>query len=244
MENKRNVIRLTENELKKVISESVKRVISEEFGVDMQDTLAWVQKKKPDLSPAAQRKFAANIIAKKSREAKMPQYAPSQPKDDPIAQANSTSKNDVMSYLDKIDEVAREIQSIFFDNERWFDTKWFGNAIGLDNAGNAYGTYELYCALNGQNHLYTVEECLHQLGVDYYMIQSIADSAGYGMGAASRGFDVTAPLGRYWTLASEALRAINAICQIYHIDARNWENEGRAQARRAAKQYYNYMNNR
>jgi hypothetical protein len=241
---KKNIIRLTESELKKVITESVKKVLNEDFGTDMDDTLAWVQKKRPDLSQAAQRKFAANIMAKKAREAKIPQYAPSQPKDDPILQDKSTSKDDIMSSLDRIDDAAREMQSIYFDNERWFDTKWYGNCLGFDNAGHEYGTIELYYALQGQNPLYTIEECLHQLGVKYYMIKYIADNEGYGMGAASRGFDVTRPMGRYWTLASKAIRVIQNICKVYNIDTRNWEAEGRNEARAASQQYHQWMNNR
>lgn len=43
--------------------------LKEEFGVDFNDTLAWVEKKRPDLSRGAQIKFARNIIAKRQREA-------------------------------------------------------------------------------------------------------------------------------------------------------------------------------
>lgn len=42
--------------------------IKEEFGVDFDDTLAWVEKKRPDLTRGAQIKFARNIIAKRQRE--------------------------------------------------------------------------------------------------------------------------------------------------------------------------------
>ena len=67
METKKNTIKLTESELKRVISESVKRVLNEEFGIDMQDTLAWVQKKNPNMSPKEQQRFAQNIINKRGK---------------------------------------------------------------------------------------------------------------------------------------------------------------------------------
>ena len=76
------------------------------------------------------------------------------------------------------------------------------------------------------------------------MIKYIADNEGYGMGAASRGFDVTRPMGRYWTLASEVIRVIQNICKVYNIDTRNWEAEGRNEARAASQQYHKWMNNR
>ena len=51
--------------------------LKEEFGVDFADTLAWVEKKRPDLSRGAQIKFARNIIAKRQRE--MLSAAPARP---------------------------------------------------------------------------------------------------------------------------------------------------------------------
>ena len=66
MKTKKNTVKLTEGELKKIISESVKKIVNEEFGVDMEDTLAWVKKKKPNMSPKEQQRFAQNIINKRS----------------------------------------------------------------------------------------------------------------------------------------------------------------------------------
>ena len=43
-------------------------MLKEEFGVDFDDTLAWVERKRPDLRRGAQIKFARNIIAKRQRE--------------------------------------------------------------------------------------------------------------------------------------------------------------------------------
>ena len=61
-------IKLNEAHIRKIVKESVKRLLKEEYGVDFEDTLAWVKKKKPNMSPEEQQKFAANIIFKKKRE--------------------------------------------------------------------------------------------------------------------------------------------------------------------------------
>jgi hypothetical protein len=75
--NRNKTIRLTESNLHKIIKESVKQILrennilNEAYGIDIDDTLAWVQKKRPDLSPSAQYKFAQNIIKKRSRDSQL-----------------------------------------------------------------------------------------------------------------------------------------------------------------------------
>jgi hypothetical protein len=66
--NKKQVIRINENQLRQIVTESVKRVLNEEYGVDYEDTLRWVQKKKPDMSPEEQEQFAKNIIRKREHD--------------------------------------------------------------------------------------------------------------------------------------------------------------------------------
>lgn len=58
---------LNETQIKKIIKETVKRILNEQYGVDMQDTLAWVRKKFPNKSNAEQIKFAQNIINKTAK---------------------------------------------------------------------------------------------------------------------------------------------------------------------------------
>ena len=41
----KQTIRLNERQLRQIVTESVKRVLNEEYGVDYEDTLRWVQKK-------------------------------------------------------------------------------------------------------------------------------------------------------------------------------------------------------
>lgn len=62
-------IRLTEGQLNRVIINTAKRLMREmAYGVDFEDTIAWVQRKFPNMSPAEQERFARNIIAKKARQ--------------------------------------------------------------------------------------------------------------------------------------------------------------------------------
>lgn len=61
----KKTIRLTESDLHKIVKESVNRILNEEFGADFEDTLRWVQKKKPYMRPQDQERFARNIIAKR-----------------------------------------------------------------------------------------------------------------------------------------------------------------------------------
>ena len=65
---KKQTIKLNESQLRNIIKESVKKVLNEEYGVDFQDTLAWVQKKNPGMSPEEQEKFARNIIRKREHD--------------------------------------------------------------------------------------------------------------------------------------------------------------------------------
>lgn len=59
-------IRLTEQQLHRVIKESVKKILKESsnYGMTMEDTLAWVKRIKPQMNPKEQYKFALNILKK------------------------------------------------------------------------------------------------------------------------------------------------------------------------------------
>ena len=59
---------LQESKLRAIIKEGIKKVLNEEYGVDIQDTLAWVQRKHPDMSPEEQERFARNIIKKREHD--------------------------------------------------------------------------------------------------------------------------------------------------------------------------------
>ena len=57
-----------ESKLRAIIKEGIQKVLNEEYGVDIQDTLAWVQRKHPDMSPEEQERFAKNIIKKREHD--------------------------------------------------------------------------------------------------------------------------------------------------------------------------------
>lgn len=66
--NKKQTIRLNENQLRQIVKESVKKVLNEEYGVDFEDTLRWVQKKNPNMPQEEQERFAKNIIKKREHD--------------------------------------------------------------------------------------------------------------------------------------------------------------------------------
>lgn len=66
--NKKQVIRINERQLRQIVTESVKRIVNEQYGADFEDTLRWVQKKKPDMSPEEQERFAKNIIRRREHD--------------------------------------------------------------------------------------------------------------------------------------------------------------------------------
>ena len=66
--NKKQTIRLNEADFHRIVKQAVKNVLNEQYGVDFDDTLAWVKRKKPDMPPQEQEMFARNIIRKKQKQ--------------------------------------------------------------------------------------------------------------------------------------------------------------------------------
>lgn len=65
----KKIVRLTESDLRKIVRESIKTTLNEmAYGTDFDDTLKWVQRKKPNISPSSQERFARNIMNKYKRE--------------------------------------------------------------------------------------------------------------------------------------------------------------------------------
>ena len=65
----KKIVRLTESDLRKIVRESIKTTLNEmAYGTDFDDTLKWVQRKKPNMPPSSQERFAQNIMNKYKRE--------------------------------------------------------------------------------------------------------------------------------------------------------------------------------
>lgn len=115
--------------------------IREEFGVDFADTLAWVEKKRPDLSRGAQIKFARNIIAKRQRE--MLSAAPARPQAIPTPPAPTgigkvrpgvdlTGILDGVTKIERYEHCGQDLIIVFdakldFDNPRLDDIIYIGD---------------------------------------------------------------------------------------------------------------------
>lgn len=223
-------IRLSESELKRIVVESVNRVINEEFGVDLKDTLAWVKRKKPEMSPEEQEKFAWNIIRKRRREKERENRDETSPYDE-------FKGNDLIPSLEKI---ASELQSLYYRYEREFDRKWYGECMGLDNITGNLSTYDLTYAIEKGNAKEIADE-LHRFAMFYEAMMWIADSEGYGSGASQRGFDVTRPMGIFWHRSYKALEIIYDLCDHFEIDHSNWRREGIEYARKANRDYNDWL---
>jgi hypothetical protein len=118
-------------ELKKKLSYPIK----EEFGVDFDDTLAWVEKKRPDLSRGAQIKFARNIIAKRQREA-VPALPPTPPSTTGIGKVrpdvDPTGILDGVTKIEEYEHCGQDLIIVFdaksdFDNLRLDDIVYIGD---------------------------------------------------------------------------------------------------------------------
>lgn len=129
---------------------------------------------------------------------------------------------------DKLIEYAQELKRVYFDNERWFDK--YGQRyenMGLDNPLYSYGSQgELSDAFDKEKwdkwtkgKAPSFEENLKE-AIDYYStLQQMAESEGYGSGAASRGFDVTKPSGLIWTISAKCLRVLRKMEDISGVRA-------------------------
>lgn len=101
--------------------------------------------------------------------------------------------------LKKLEDIAIEMQKIFYKNERWFDRFSDTDTFGFDNVVGNFGCYELayYC----HNDKKKAAKEIARYESFYDDVAKLCDRHGYGARAAMCGFDVTKPFGRYWTLS-------------------------------------------
>lgn len=113
--------------------------------------------------------------------------------------------------------IAQEMQNICFANEKYMVKFMDAERMGFDNVTGNLCLYDFdYFAWQGNK-----EECQKRVAeweLFFNDVARLADSKGYGLGAAQRGFNVTNPIGRYWTLAQQALREVHNISYIVDND--------------------------
>lgn len=100
----------------------------------------------------------------------------------------------------KLEGVAAEMQSIYYDNEVYMNEKFAAERNGLDNVTGNMATYELAHWLDAGDYEKATDVINSNIAF-FDEMMAISERLGYGAHAASRGFDVTKPAGRYWTLS-------------------------------------------
>ena len=116
-------------------------------------------------------------------------------------------------YLKKLESVAAEMQKIYYDNEVYMNEKFAAERNGLDNVTGNMCTYDLAHWLRiGDREKAT--EIINSNISFFDEMMAISDRLGYGAHAASRGFDVTKPAGRFWTLSVLGQKCCNALIDV------------------------------
>lgn len=100
----------------------------------------------------------------------------------------------------KLEGIAAEMQSIYYDNEAYMNEKFSAERNGLDNVTGNMATYDFAHWLNVGDYGKAMD--IINANVAFFdEMMAISERLGYGARAASRGFDVTKPASRYWTLS-------------------------------------------
>jgi hypothetical protein len=138
-------------------------------------------------------------------------------------------KQDIIISLEKKENelinIAADIKSIFFNNERYFDGVHRFDRLGLDNPPYSYGSQgELSYSYdtekwqeftNGRGVPFETE--LQDTFKWFNTLKYYAECEGYGIGAAARGFDVTRPIGLLWNESVKAIRVLRDMAQIANV---------------------------
>ena len=114
----------------------------------------------------------------------------------------------------KLEGIAAEMQSIYYDNEVYMNEKFSAERNGLDNVTGNMATYDLAHWLDVGDYEKAMD--IINANVAFFdEMMAISERLGYGARAASRGFDVTKPASRYWTLSMLGQKYCNEL--IDHI---------------------------
>lgn len=121
----------------------------------------------------------------------------------------------------------REIQTVYFKNERWFDRYDYPQFLGFDNV--CFEEWEF-------------EETEYRDAYRFVnAVRWTCECHGYGIGAASRGFDVTKPEGLLWTICVKVERHLSAIAEIMGYKTSNYLNEDVAWLHDCHKRYREWL---
>lgn len=130
-----------------------------------------------------------------------------------IADLNSDTKKSIFDEIDKLDKCVQEMHNIYYEHERFFDTKWWAERLGLDNVQSSI-SYELPYILNGIVNGPDYVKA-YQEDIDYFQsINYRMDCEGYGPNAMARGFSASNPCSLLWVETRKALKILKNIDKI------------------------------
>lgn len=130
-----------------------------------------------------------------------------------IANFDENTKKSIFDKIDKLNKCVQEMHDIYYSHERFFDTKWWAERLGLDNVQSSI-SYELPYILNG---IVSGPDYTKAYQEDIKCFQSInhrMDCEGYGPNAMARGFSASNPCSLLWVDTIKALKILENIDKI------------------------------
>ena len=127
---------------------------------------------------------------------------------------------------DKIEnakELCRDIQRLYFQNERLFDRFPRFDSAGLDGAGAWLD--DLSMSLDYPEEIDFEAELKSDIAWQFCISWKI-ECEGYGPGAMSRGFSGSHPISVLWVKNRQIIRLLNSIAEIVGIDITGARNAG------------------
>ena len=151
-----------------------------------------------------------------------------------VESVKQTLNEGVVESLEQLEQqlirVAIDIKNVYFKNEAYFDklsdrtTKF--ERLGLDNPPYAFGSQgELSLSYDAEKwqeltggRAQSFEQELQETFKWFNTLKYYAETEGYGAGAASRGFDVTRPIGMLWMRAYNAIKILKQMAEITNTE--------------------------
>ena len=237
----KRIIRLAESDLHNIVKESVARIMEAE---DWKSPLDKVKGNKPkikgkmDVSGYRKKNLHGKIrkdtigdniddeTMKKLKKLHSENYIRKAVRESVNRMLNENTIDLLGELEDKLIDVASEIKQIFFRNERYFDNVERFEKMGLDNPPYSYGSQgELSRSFDAEEwqkltggHGVPFEQELQETFKWYNTLKYKTECEGYGIGAASRGFNVTSPIGLLWTKSVEAIKILRKMAEITNTE--------------------------
>lgn len=127
-----------------------------------------------------------------------------------IGHLDKEIKSKILKKIDIIDKAIQEIHDEYYDHERFFDTTWYAERLGLDNVQSSI-SYELPYLLNGIIDGPDYQRA-HDEDMKYFQeLEHRMDCEGLGPNAMARGFSASDPRSVMYVKSHQIMRAIKDI---------------------------------